>query len=190
MGNGCRTGRKEKTIPTINKRNKMKWIPASELKDKDPTREYIGKWRKEFVNSGQFSEDGAIFHFDSGKYASVGNFEDLYILVKEDESAKPSPGYTKEQMWEEYRKGHHAGWMNDIRPSKETYLRSLPPAKDAGVLVDAIEKSKQWIREAVPVLCDPDNKIHMALYHSQIELSRALTLYNNSSNQGTGNQNS
>jgi|GEM_PF-3784566 len=69
--------------------------------------------------------------------------------------SSPQPGYTKEQMGEAYDEGLSITGTDTALLSvstayggyaelKQTYLNSLPPAKDAGILVEALRKVAEW----------------------------------------------
>lgn len=68
----------------------MKWIPASEITP-EGGREYVGKYGKEFVNSGQIID--GMFCFNSVYYEDVPIADEkLTILVVEIPADQPDQG--------------------------------------------------------------------------------------------------
>jgi hypothetical protein len=113
----------------------MKWIKASERLPENRRANYI------------FRQAGNIRSATSEYLAHAGNNIEGYFklpltdLEWLDESAQLSPGYSKEQMGEAYRSGFIDAMNHeyDLGYGKQLYLDSLPPTKDAGILVEAIE---------------------------------------------------
>lgn len=80
----------------------MKWIKASKL-NLTGGKEYIAKWKKDFVNSGQYYEESKYFQFDAADlYGGVkkSEFDDLYILTPDEstEEVKEQDSKTMEDV--------------------------------------------------------------------------------------------
>lgn len=73
----------------------LQWIKASDLKEKDPNREYIGKWRRGHVNNGRFSADGSSFFFDKYGQVDYMYYDHLFILVTGAAAHSPADSNTK-----------------------------------------------------------------------------------------------
>jgi hypothetical protein len=107
----------------------LRWIKASEL-TKDISREYIGKWRKKFVNNGSFSKDGSQFMFDNIEYGDIDEiyFDDLYILMPGSEAP--------------------ASHDEKLRVAVD-YLQKIAQMSDPGSMVKAITDMKGLATEAM-----------------------------------------
>lgn len=142
------------------KESGMRWVKASEI-DIDFDREYIAKWRKEFVNNGRFlkQEHGTTFYFDSGKYAAVGNLEELFILVPAASSPLPSQGVEEAKGEGYWKKRCEAAeqliaflsTLNTVRPDSAYYkqweesIRSTAPQTAEAYAQSEIDRLKGLI---------------------------------------------
>jgi hypothetical protein len=182
----------------------MKWIKASEILPDDRHKGYYIRFVTKDSNNGCKAVGQFYYHkgtltlrYHSGTEGNWHNMNEIEWLDESDESAQPSAGYSKEQMGEAYGTGYMRGceeWDQKYHSRKEpttpnltTYLRSLPPIKDAGWLTAPIIN---LINSGKSLMLDSEkNDPHVISWvKGAINLLElAINTYNNSSNQGKEN---